>query len=98
MFSKVLARALDYDEEKFGPWPEFSALRRLLFERVIPRLLDPLQNFEGRTIKPCLVHSDMWDENCADDINTGEPFACDAGSFYAHNEYEIGFWRPKEIG
>jgi fructosamine-3-kinase len=93
MFSKIVSRAMDLDHEKHGNWPEFNAVRRLLFEHVIPRLLRPLQS-EGRSIKPCLIHGDIWDENCADDMNTGEPFAFDAGSIYAHNEYEIGYWRP----
>lgn len=93
MFTKIFSRAMDLDLEKHGPWPEFTALRQLLIDRVIPRLLDPLTS-EGRRIKPCLVHGDLWDENCADDMNNGEPFAFDAGSLYAHNEYEIGYWRP----
>lgn len=49
---------------------------------------------QGRSIKPCLVHGDLWDENCATDMASGEPFAFDAGSLFAHNEYEIGYWRP----
>jgi protein-ribulosamine 3-kinase len=93
MFSRILSRAMDLDDLKNPSWPMFDAVRELFFKKVIPRLLDPLQS-EGRSIKPCLVHGDVWDENCADDMNTGEPFAFDAGSFYAHNEYEIGFWRP----
>jgi protein-ribulosamine 3-kinase len=60
---------------------------------VIPRLLCLLQS-EGRNIKPCLIRGDLWDENCANDKNTGELFAFDAGSVYAHNEFEIGYWRP----
>ena len=93
MYTKILARAMDIDWQKHGPWPEFMAVRRLLFDRVIPRLLDPLSS-QGRSIKPCLVHGDLWDENCAIDMTNGEPFAFDAGSLYAHNEYETGYWRP----
>ena len=93
MYTKILARAMDIDWQKNGPWPEFMAVRRLLFDKVIPRLLDPLSS-QGRSIKPCLVHGDLWDENCAIDMTTGEPFAFDAGSLYAHNEYETGYWRP----
>lgn len=94
MFSKILSRAMNLDENKYGRWPEFAAVRQLLFSHVIPRLLNPLQS-SGRTIKPCLIHGDIWDENCADDMRNGEPFAFDAGSLYAHNEYEIGYWRPQ---
>ncbi|KAJ8122528.1 hypothetical protein O1611_g9816 [Lasiodiplodia mahajangana] len=93
MFSKILAGAMDLDRDRHGPSREFSAYRTLLFDHVIPRLLDPLES-GGRSIKPCLIHGDIWDENCADDAVTGEPFAFDAGSLYAHNEYEIGYWRP----
>lgn len=93
MFSRVLRKAMELDDKLHGTTKEYTEISQLLFERVIPRLLDPLQS-EGRSIKPCLVHGDVWDENCADDMETGEPFAFDAGSFYAHNEYETGFWRP----
>lgn len=93
MFSKILSRAMDLDEKKFGRWPKFEAVRQLLFNHVIPRLLNPLQS-EGRAIKPCLIHGDIWDENCADDMSTGESFAFDAGSLYAHNDYEIGYRGP----
>lgn len=93
MYSKILARAMDLDHEEHGDWPEFNAIRKLFFDKVIPRLLDPLQS-HGRSIKPCLVHGDLWDENTATDMTNGEPFAFDSGAFYAHNEYEIGYWRP----
>lgn len=65
MFSRILSRAMDLDDKKNGVWPQFTAVRQLFFDKVIPRLLDPLQS-DGRSIKPCLVHGDVWDENCAD--------------------------------
>ncbi|KAF2643085.1 hypothetical protein P280DRAFT_496801, partial [Massarina eburnea CBS 473.64] len=92
LYQKQLAHMIKLDEEKHGVWPEFDVVCRLIVEKVIPRLLTPLQS-EGRSIKPCLVHGDLWDENTATDMDTGEPFIFDAGSFYAHNEYEIGNWR-----
>ncbi|KAL8962675.1 MAG: hypothetical protein Q9193_000957 [Seirophora villosa] len=93
VYTKILGRAIDIDQSKSDPGPAFTAVRKLLFDYVIPRLLDPLSG-QGRSIKPCLVHGDLWDENCATDMASGEPFAFDAGSLYAHNEYEIGYWRP----
>jgi protein-ribulosamine 3-kinase len=92
LYRKQLAQMIKLDEEKHGEWPEFKVVCNLVLEKVIPRLLEPLQS-EGRTIKPCLVHGDLWDENTATDMENGEPFVFDAGSFYAHNEYEIGNWR-----
>jgi protein-ribulosamine 3-kinase len=93
MFSKMMAKAMDIDEEIHKPWPEYNEYRRLLFIHVIPRLLGPLES-DGRRVKPCLIHGDIWDENCADDMDTSEPFSFDPSSLYAHNEYEIGYWRP----
>jgi protein-ribulosamine 3-kinase len=92
LYKKQLAHMLNLDREKHGDWPEFSRISDLVLNKVLPRLLDPLQS-DGRVIKPCLVHGDLWDENTATDMDTGEPFIFDAGSFYAHNEYELGNWR-----
>ncbi|KAI1127542.1 Fructosamine kinase-domain-containing protein [Nemania abortiva] len=92
LFKKQLAQMIRLDEEKNGKWPEFQKICKLTLEGVVPRLLGPLQS-EGRTIEPCLVHGDLWDENTATDLATGEPFVFDAGSFYGHNEYELGNWR-----
>jgi fructosamine-3-kinase len=89
LYRKQLAHQIQLDEEKHGVWPKFQHVCRLTLEKVIPRLLGPLQS-GGRSIKPCLIQGDLWDENTATDMNTGEPFVFDAGSMYAHNEYEIG--------
>ena len=41
-------------------WPEFEVVCKLTLEKVVPRLLLPLQS-EGRYLKPCLIHGDCWD-------------------------------------
>ncbi|KAI0015215.1 Fructosamine kinase-domain-containing protein [Xylariomycetidae sp. FL0641] len=93
LYRKQLAQMVALDREKHGDGGhEFAALCQLTLDRVIPRLLGPLQS-EGRSIKPCLLHGDLWDENTATDTSTGEPFVFDCGSLYGHNEYEIGNWR-----
>jgi protein-ribulosamine 3-kinase len=73
-------------------WPEFDVVCRLTLEKVVPRLLLPLQS-EGRSLKPCLIHGDCWDGNTAMDARTGEAFVFDVCSFYGHNEYDTGNWR-----
>ncbi|KAJ8067152.1 hypothetical protein OCU04_004521 [Sclerotinia nivalis] len=80
------------DIKKHGHWPEFEYLSTLVLDKCILRLLRPLQS-EGRTIKPCLVHGNIWDGNTATDMESGEPFVYDGSAFYAHNEYELGNWR-----
>ena len=73
-------------------WPDFDVVCQLTLEKVVPRLLLPLQS-EGRSIKPCLVHGDCWDGNTAMDLKSGGAFVFDACSFYGHNEYDTGNWR-----
>ncbi|PPJ56797.1 hypothetical protein CBER1_05970 [Cercospora berteroae] len=58
----------------------------------IPKVLEPLQS-TGRTLKPCLVHGDLWDENCGTSLQTGQSKIFDAAVFYGHNEYDLGMWR-----
>jgi fructosamine-3-kinase len=73
-------------------WAEFGVLCKLTLERVVPRLLLPLQD-NDRVLKPCLVHGDCWDGNTALDSETGEAFVFDVCSLYGHNEYDTGNWR-----
>ncbi|KAK1845817.1 hypothetical protein CCHR01_11549 [Colletotrichum chrysophilum] len=49
----------------------------------------------GRTLKPSLVHGDLWYGNASIDEGTGKGIVYDPASFWAHNEYELGNWRPK---
>lgn len=69
------------NKERNGEWPEFQTVCDLVLEKVVPRLLEPLQS-EGRSIKPCLAHGNLWNENTATDMDTGEPFVFDASSMY----------------
>ena len=41
-------------------WPEFDLVCKLTLEKVVPRLLLPLEA-DGRVLKPCLIHGDCWD-------------------------------------
>jgi len=57
----------------------------MLFDKVIPRLLRPLET-NGRTVKPCLVHGDLWYGNAGVNAGTNASLVFDACCFYAHNE------------
>ncbi|KAL6698188.1 Fructosamine kinase domain-containing protein [Trichoderma pleuroticola] len=73
---------------------ELEALEPALFDKVIPRLLRPLES-GGRQIRPSLVHGDLWYGNAgviSGDVENSIIF--DPSSFWAHNEYELGNWRP----
>jgi len=84
-FTKSMSWALKLELEAKEPDPEFDALVPILFDKVIPRLLRPLES-EGRSVKPSLVHGDLWYANSGIDVETGECLIFDAYCFYAHNE------------
>jgi fructosamine-3-kinase len=70
-----------------GPSDDLDQLLPPFIEKVIPRLLRPLQTY-GRNIKPVLVHGDIWYGNMATNADTGEPLMFDPAVFWGHNECE----------
>ncbi|KAK3344225.1 Fructosamine kinase-domain-containing protein [Lasiosphaeria hispida] len=92
-FSRSMRRALDLEIARKGTSEELDLLSHTLFAKVIPRLLGPLES-EGRTVKPSLVHGDLWYANSGIDVADGQTLIFDACCFFAHNEYEFGQWRP----
>ncbi|KAL8965932.1 MAG: hypothetical protein Q9183_003610, partial [Haloplaca sp. 2 TL-2023] len=95
-FTKLLVSFFELELKINGPWPEYEQAFKSIVTTVIPRLLEPLQA-EGRVLKPSLVHGDLWEENAATNLSTGEPVVFDASAFYAHSEYELGTWRRETI-
>ena len=90
-FTRLMTYFFKLEKEANGPWPELEDAFNRLVEVVIPKVLGPLQS-DGRNIKPCLVHGDLWPGNIATNVDTNNPVIFDAAAFYAHNEYEIGTW------
>jgi hypothetical protein len=76
---------IDLNLERGGPWEEIDKLKAVILEKVIPRLLRPMETY-GRSIKPALVHGDLWCGNAAVNLQTDSPLIYDPASFYAHNE------------
>ncbi|KAI0152909.1 Fructosamine kinase-domain-containing protein [Xylariaceae sp. FL1272] len=72
-----------------GPDSEFDEVFQEFFERVIPRLLRPLET-GGRSIKPTLLHGDAWSGNIQTDEETGQVIFFDSCCFYGHNELDLG--------
>jgi fructosamine-3-kinase len=84
-FTKSLRHALDLEIKAKGSDRELDALLPVLFGRVVPRLLRPLET-DGRSVKPSLVHGDLWYANSGVDMETNNSIIFDACCFYAHNE------------
>lgn len=75
-----------YTEEKSqGPDREMQELCQGIFDKVIPRLLRPMET-NGRRLKPCLIHGDIWAGNCATNADLNLPVIFDGAALYAHNE------------
>lgn len=91
-FTRLLRKSVEVDAQANGIWPELSVAAEQLLTFVVPKLLNVLQ--EGPDpIKPRLIHGDLWGGNIGEDKETRELIFFDAGSFYAHNEMELGMWR-----
>jgi protein-ribulosamine 3-kinase len=86
-YRNLLLGVCKLDEETNGPWPELERATKQVTEKVVPRLLGNLD------IKPCLIHGDLWEGNMGIRMDTGESTLFDAGSYFAHNEMELGHWR-----
>ncbi|OBT90817.1 hypothetical protein VE02_00385 [Pseudogymnoascus sp. 03VT05] len=86
-FTVAMRRMLMLEEKSHGQDPELTELSKALFEKVIPRMMRPLETGAGgRTIEPCLVHSDIWLGNVKPDAETEEPIIFDSCAFWGHNE------------
>lgn len=91
-YEKLLRNVCELDLETNGPWPELERATEQVATKVIPRLLGILQA-ENRHIKPSIIHGDLWEGNMGINMETGDTILFDAGSYYAHNEMELGHWR-----
>lgn len=94
-FESGLRHVLKIREPRAGSSAELDELLQPFFENVIPRLLRPLET-SGNSIQPSLVHGDLWYSNAAiTDKDTKDGIVFDPSSFWGHNEYEYGNWRPE---
>lgn len=91
-FTRLLRKSVQVDQATNGDLPELTLAAERILTVVASRLLDPLQT-SSDPIKPRLIHGDLWSGNIGEDEETGEIMFFDAGSFYAHNELDIGMWR-----
>ncbi|KAI9719879.1 MAG: hypothetical protein M1828_006009 [Chrysothrix sp. TS-e1954] len=86
-FYNSIKIVMDNEERSQGHDPEVRALCDAVLEKVVPRLLRPLET-GGRQIQPRLVHGDIWDGNVSTDTDTDTPVIFDATCIYGHNESE----------
>ena len=80
------------EETAPGKDDELDVLKGAVFEKVLPRLLRPLET-TGRFIKACLIYFDLWPGKLKPDVHTGEILIFDSCAFWGHNEADLGCWR-----
>ncbi|KAM0332422.1 hypothetical protein ACHAQA_002703 [Verticillium albo-atrum] len=95
-YAALLDETYDMDMKANESWPLLEVAFAELKRTVLPALLDPLQA-NGRNIKPCLVHGDLWEENTGTKVQSGQPVIFDASCMYAHNEFDLGIWRRDAV-
>lgn len=84
-FTRAFKHHLDLEERVQGPDEKMKKLSETMIQKVIPRLLRPLET-EGRQIKPCIIHGDLWWGNATMSADSDEPMVFDACAFWGHNE------------
>ena len=57
------------EERSQGPDNEMRQLFQGIFDKVIPRLLRPMET-RGRQIQPRFIHGDLWAGSTSTNINT----------------------------
>jgi len=79
---------LEYAQQMRGHDPELVEVAEEFIDKVVPRLLRPLQT-GGRSIKPSLCHGDLWDGNIQTDRDSLQPALFDPCPFYGHHEMDL---------
>ena len=91
-FTQMMSHVMSLDLENNGYWAELDAIEQKTLAVVVSRLLGVLET-GGRSVKPCLLHGNLWEGNTGTSYDTGDVYIYDGASFYGHNEMEIGDWR-----
>ncbi|KAK9418517.1 putative protein-ribulosamine 3-kinase [Seiridium unicorne] len=85
-WTQQMKEIIDREENIRGPYDDKSIrLKEQFFSKVLPRYLRPLES-NGRSVKPCLVHADLWPGNCKYKLDMETVCIYDASAFWGHNE------------
>ena len=93
-FRSLLAGVARLDAATNGAWKELDSVVDRTLNQAVPRLLGVLES-EGRSVKPSLIHGDLWDSNIGTEYETRNIYIFDAVPYYAHNEMELRIWRTE---
>lgn len=89
-FDKAFRGTVELEQQIQGQNDELEELARQVCEKVIPRLLRPMETHE-RKLKPTLVHGDLWHGNVGINTLTDSVVLFDCCAFYGHHECKSSF-------
>jgi fructosamine-3-kinase len=92
-WTQQIKSLFDQEEQVNGLDETVANLRTGYFERAIPRFLGP-HGSEGRSVIPCLLHSDLWPGNIKPRITTNELCLFDSCAYWGHNEGWCTLFEP----
>ena len=85
-WTEQMKQFLDREEKIRGPHSdELVRLKDIFINRALPRYLRPLES-DGRSIKPCLLHGDLWPGNVKYKLDNETVCIYDASALWGHNE------------
>lgn len=90
-WAQQMTSLFEQDDKIHGSDAEIDALKEAFLDKAIPRYLLPLES-NGRSIKPCLIHSDLWPGNIKPMASTDELCLFDACAYWGHNEGKLSSW------
>ncbi|RSM01632.1 hypothetical protein CDV31_011273 [Fusarium ambrosium] len=92
-WTDYMTMILDREESLRGPHtPEDKELKDQFLNKVLPRYLRPLES-NGRSIKPCLLHADLWPGNIKYQLENETAIVYDSSGLWGHNEVDLGVIR-----
>ncbi|KAI0871611.1 Fructosamine kinase-domain-containing protein [Hypoxylon argillaceum] len=92
-----LKALLDQDKDLHGLDEEYSKLQATFFDDVTPAYLGPLQS-NGRSISPCLIHSNLWRHNIKPRVNSDDVCMMNSVACWGHHEAELAVCRSPKYG
>ncbi|CEO59686.1 hypothetical protein PMG11_04353 [Penicillium brasilianum] len=84
-YGKLLEGVYKLDIQINGHRKRLDDAMKITLDKVVPRLLNRLYE-EGRTVKPCLIHGDLWEEKIGTNPPMGNIYIFDSCAYYAHHE------------
>jgi protein-ribulosamine 3-kinase len=85
-WDQIFRTMCEIEEERRGPDPDLTRLKKLYHDLVIPRYLRPLES-DGRVVHPTLLHNDAWPGNAKPRTDSPEILCLfDSCAVWGHNE------------